>query len=113
MAMLPLLIAMTNRRDPLEEPTAAEHGQRCRALPGDVRKAWLDVVLAGPAEVAHTASEIEECCRKLAQTPEPEGPSGAVHLALARVTVVPESLASEGNRSQRRSSNLAGQLHRS
>jgi hypothetical protein len=66
MAMPPLLIAMANQEDPLEEPTATEHAQRCRALADDVKKAWLDVVLAGPAEVAQTASEIEECCRKLA-----------------------------------------------
>jgi hypothetical protein len=66
MAMLPLLIAMAKQEDPLEEPTATEHAQRCRALADDVKKAWLDVVLAGPAEVAQTASGIEECCRKLA-----------------------------------------------
>lgn len=65
MTMLPLLIATANVGEPLEEPSAADHAQHCRTLADDVRKAWLDVVLAGPAEVAQAASEIEECCRKL------------------------------------------------
>ncbi|MGP4002497.1 hypothetical protein [Streptomyces sp. 8N706] len=60
-AALPLLIAAFDR----DELEAQERIGRFSEMTDSIQETWLDVVLAGPAEIAQTASAIKDACQSL------------------------------------------------